>query len=907
MRFVKIPLLCLLSIMILSSGAWAQYIGCEDLLKSSTDSLRLPYLIKQAAGDTLLLPVSLGNDSMVNAFQILIQFDTTWLRPAFRIDSFCTGTDGDGLCTAYTIDSSYVQHIILSDRFLKDSVISFVPPVTDTITKFLANLWQNRTDVVSCSFLPDLADFDTVMPGYDALFGIKFVLSDTMPTGQLTQLNFFESDIYTINDVVFPPETTFYDGCYSSQMNTIWRPVASNPDSSVEYQVYPKTSANFPYYVQEGVPTVGPQITTFTATPNSFQVGGSTSLSWATANADSAFIINNATSTKISNAANDGRVSGSFAISGLAVGTYSFRCQAWGSGQTVTRDIAVEVTTGTVDPDAPVINVSATATSYNQGELITFTVTATNTTGATITLAVVPSTLPANASFATSGQVVGTSPVSGNFAWTPNTNQDGLFNIRFTATDNAGTTTRDVVLQVEALEFDRLFSTSAPDNQPVGGLPGKTEVAFPIDLVTTQTVYGVQFDMRYPHQIVTVDSFATTGRMPDYIVYDNLNVTPGEVRVVTYDLGNAPVMDTVATTAIMHAYCSLSPLAVPWSTHTIYIENGRESVNPDPGVGSLPLVTDSGVIEIDAFGNVNLDDIIDVADAVSTVAYIIGNFDLNVRQFDVADVIDNDTVNVFDLVGIVNLIYDIPLPSTPAPPAPGQDATISLDYADLFSGGEEILTVRSEIAPDVANVAGVQLELNYDPGAVAFGTPRLTADADNYALHSQDNGNGRLKILLYHPVAPFKNNELMHAGSADLVEIPIRAIGDLTSGDKTKIRLSDALMSTSVAGAIKIEGIDPPLPTTFTLSQNYPNPFNPTTTIEFNLGFGGGDQRVTLDVYNVLGQNVITLVDDMLPAGEHQIHWDATDRTGSRVATGIYLYRLRVGEQAQTKKMLFLK
>ena len=113
-----------------------------------------------------------------------------------------------------------------------------------------------------------------------------------------------------------------------------------------------------------------------------------------------------------------------------------------------------------------------------------------------------------------------------------------------------------------------------------------------------------------------------------------------------------------------------------------------------------------------------------------------------------------------------------------------------------------------------------------------------------------------------------------------------------------------------MAGSIAVDGIDAPLPVSFTLRQNYPNPFNPSTTIEFQIGVSGSgaaQRQVNLDVYNILGQHVTTLISGRYPAGDYHIEWDATDRNGRRVATGIYLYRLKVDDEHKTKKMLFLK
>ncbi len=95
------------------------------------------------------------------------------------------------------------------------------------------------------------------------------------------------------------------------------------------------------------------------------------------------------------------------------------------------------------------------------------------------------------------------------------------------------------------------------------------------------------------------------------------------------------------------------------------------------------------------------------------------------------------------------------------------------------------------------------------------------------------------------------------------------------------------------------------LPTIFALHQNYPNPFNPTTTIEFSLP---KRSDVELTIYNMLGQKLRTLVSESMQAGEHSLVWDGQDNSGSSVASGMYLYRLKVGENiSQTRKMVLLK
>lgn len=102
---------------------------------------------------------------------------------------------------------------------------------------------------------------------------------------------------------------------------------------------------------------------------------------------------------------------------------------------------------------------------------------------------------------------------------------------------------------------------------------------------------------------------------------------------------------------------------------------------------------------------------------------------------------------------------------------------------------------------------------------------------------------------------------------------------------------------------------EPSLPTAFTLYQNYPNPFNPSTRIEFEVPNQRGEltSKVRVDVYNILGQRIATLVDGVLRLGHYSLLWDGTTIGGKRAASGVYLYRCVCDGSADTKKMVLLK
>lgn len=98
-------------------------------------------------------------------------------------------------------------------------------------------------------------------------------------------------------------------------------------------------------------------------------------------------------------------------------------------------------------------------------------------------------------------------------------------------------------------------------------------------------------------------------------------------------------------------------------------------------------------------------------------------------------------------------------------------------------------------------------------------------------------------------------------------------------------------------------GIDASVPSAFSLGQNYPNPFNPTTTIPFTLDSSG---HISVAIYNIVGQRVATVIANYMSAGTHFVTWNGMDDRGNHVSAGIYLYQLRAGRHAETKKMLLL-
>ena len=111
-------------------------------------------------------------------------------------------------------------------------------------------------------------------------------------------------------------------------------------------------------------------------------------------------------------------------------------------------------------------------------------------------------------------------------------------------------------------------------------------------------------------------------------------------------------------------------------------------------------------------------------------------------------------------------------------------------------------------------------------------------------------------------------------------------------------------------GPVGVAETRPDIPTDYQLAQNYPNPFNPTTTLQYGLP---RESYVTMKIYNVLGQEVVSLRDELQAPGTYSVVWDGRNALGARIASGVYFYRIEAKPVGQgqpfvsVRKMLLLK
>ena len=153
----------------------------------------------------------------------------------------------------------------------------------------------------------------------------------------------------------------------------------------------------------------------------------------------------------------------------------------------------------------------------------------------------------------------------------------------------------------------------------------------------------------------------------------------------------------------------------------------------------------------------------------------------------------------------------------------------------------------------------------------------------------------------------------VHVGAEPLLEGRVRLASGQPAAD-VQVRLVDLTdlrrsvgTTTDAAGyfVLSLQTLSggTALPTDFALGQNYPNPFNPSTVIPYQLPASG---HVRLDVFNVLGQRLATLVDAERSAGAHTAQWDGTDASGRAVGAGVYIYRLSSGGMMESRRMVLV-
>jgi hypothetical protein len=216
-----------------------------------------------------------------------------------------------------------------------------------------------------------------------------------------------------------------------------------------------------------------------------------------------------------------------------------------------------------------------------------------------------------------------------------------------------------------------------------------------------------------------------------------------------------------------------------------------------------------------------------------------------------------------------------------------------------IDGDHIAVTLRAQ---NMAEMRGYGVEITYDAGSLEF---VRAVRADNNimpegvpTLFTKDMGEGRLLV------SDASMGDKAASGSGPLVDLIFKLTGPVGDG---VVQVDLAQVADLNFGINRPSG-DEVAPAVerfnYTLGQNFPNPFNPSTSIRYSVAEAG---QVKIVVYNTLGQEVRTLVDNQKLAGEYTANWDARDAQGQEVASGIYLYRMEVNGYTASSRMVLMR
>lgn len=349
---------------------------------------------------------------------------------------------------------------------------------------------------------------------------------------------------------------------------------------------------------------------------------------------------------------------------------------------------------------------------------------------------------------------------------------------------------------------------------------------------------------------------------------------------------------------------------------------GSQSSNSYFGGGGWVYTTESEFTRGDANG----DDVIDLGDVVYLLNYLFKSGPPPVPE-EAGDANSDGTIDLGDVVYLLNYLFK----EGPAPCSGTEGIVILAEIARLKTNrghaqvwfsldadqSEQSLPSFAKTSPAGfdeycqisvmgkfdRDVAGVQLEIEFNPERIRMLDPALTSLTKDFQLFS-GTVDGVQKI----GVVDLSVGNLIPAGEGALVRLRARGT------DLASIRIKEAMLFDKEAMKLAVQisnQLDVEVaketesrPQAFSLSQNYPNPFNPQTSMRYALP---QDAHVRLTVYNVLGQKVAKLVDEHQQPGYKTVSWDGKDEKGNPLASGVYFYRLEAGKFTEVKKMLLVK
>ncbi|HUU28682.1 MAG TPA: choice-of-anchor D domain-containing protein [archaeon] len=416
------------------------------------------------------------------------------------------------------------------------------------------------------------------------------------------------------------------------------------------------------------------------------------------------------------------------------------------------------------------------------------------------------------------------------------------------------------------------FRDCPPDSSRVPDIEAQTITADVIDpdgiVKVYLEVYQGTISIGANNKLLLSESFDTT-------VVDSLILTTDEKTDSVRFTGTIPGMD-------LGAYVNYAIKIVDNRDSATYFPVMKYTVAPNRGKQDL----DSGATN--------------VADLMRCVYLVLGAEPPELMDYLGLDLDESGDFDTPDLIQLLSIWKGDTLALLAGVNGQNHSAKVSLGY-------EEINEANSNIEINLESSGNLNLgffRIKYDTEKFIFGEAkavgRISEGLTVVSYNNEEDG-------IYSIVVINLNGLPIISGSGTILNIPIATISDNIDG-MGEISILDASFEKGVQTEISLEtlSLNTVLPKAPSLRQNYPNPFNPTTTISYSIP-ENSEMPVTLNVYNIRGQLVRTLVNEVKSAGFYQVQWNGEDNRGRKITSGIYIYRIQAGDFVQTRKMVLLK
>ena len=315
-------------------------------------------------------------------------------------------------------------------------------------------------------------------------------------------------------------------------------------------------------------------------------------------------------------------------------------------------------------------------------------------------------------------------------------------------------------------------------------------------------------------------------------------------------------------------------------------------------IATKDTLTDTATVIVKAIkGDIDLDEKVNVKDAILCLQIIVELKKASPYESWAANYNDDKAINSGDVIGILHKSVErlLQKPTVLA----SQTGKASIYFIEIEDQSEDSICVSVRIGGR-SDVCGSDLTISYNNDALNLNRIIFIKDGTYQANNKTDSAT--VKISCVNLNGLLQNKELL--------QLKFGKKGNFNIGQDIKmdtVTLFDPLGNIiEIDAETGIEEIIQVVPKEFQLHQNYPNPFNPSTSIRYELPKSA---HVTLTIYNINGQLVNTLVNSVVQAGVHTVVWNSQNRYGQSIASGVYFCRLIIdnGSMAYIRKMIFLK